>query len=184
MILSPPTQHALRALIYLARHGDGALVHSRAIASSEAIPGAFLAKILHRLCGRGLLRSVMGPGGGYALARPARDISVYDIAAAFDDAQELGRTCLLGFSECSDQDGCALHTRWQRFRQELSQWMTSLTLEEIATQQGKLGSGASPRRRGRTSAVRSQRNAAYRSGRRPARHAAQRPAPARRRHGE
>src|SRR5262245_6570303 len=168
MILSPPTQHALRALIYLARHGDGALVHSRAIASAEAIPGAFLAKILHRLRGRGLLRSVMGPGGGYALARPARDISVYDIAAAFDDAQELGRTCLLGLAECNDQDACALHTRWKRFRQELSEWMASLTLEEIATQQGKLRSGASPRRRGRTPVARAPRHAT----------------PARRRHGE
>ncbi len=182
MILSPPTQHALRALIYLARHGDGALVHSRSIASAEAIPGAFLAKILHRLRARGLLRSVMGPGGGYALARSARDITVYDIVAAFDDAQELGRTCLLGLAECSDQDACALHTRWKRFRHDLSQWMISLTLEEIAAQQGWIGarSGPAPPRRPAPAPPR----AARRRGRQPAPRSERRVAPARRRHGE
>ena len=98
MIFTPPTQHALRALIHLARHGAEGPVHARVIAATEAIPSAFLAKILNRLRGRGFLRSVMGPGGGYVLARPSNEIRVHDIIEALDDSNHLGPRCLLGLS--------------------------------------------------------------------------------------
>lgn len=132
MIFSPPTQHALRALVYLARHGDGVPVHARAIATAEAIPSAFLAKILNRLRARGFLRSAMGPGGGYVLARPAADIRIRDIVEAFDDAHQLQRSCLMGLSECSDDAACALHARWKSFRNDLARWIDALTLEDVA----------------------------------------------------
>ena len=131
MIFTPPTQHALRALIHLARHGADGPVHARVIAATEAIPSAFLAKILNRLRGRGFLRSVMGPGGGYLLARPSNEIRVHDIIEALDDSQHRRTSCLLGLSACSDDHACPLHDRWKSIRNDLSQWIGSLTLADI-----------------------------------------------------
>ena len=132
MIFSPPTQHALRALIYLANHEGQRPVRAREIAAAETIPSAFLAKILNRLRVRGMLRSVMGPGGGYVLARPAQSISVRDVVAAFDDAQDLDARCLLGIHLCSEKGVCPLHERWNRFRDDFSRSIAALDLQSIA----------------------------------------------------
>lgn len=132
MLFSPPTQHALRALIYLARHEAGAPVHARDIALAEKIPRAFLSKILNRLRTRGILKSVMGPSGGYTLAMPARDIRIYDIIATFDDVQEMNRHCLLGLGDCNAGTTCGLHAHWTPFRDGFSQWISQTSLQDVA----------------------------------------------------
>ena len=43
-----------------------------------------MAKILHGLRGKRLVRSTRGPGGGYELARPASDITVVEVIEAVD----------------------------------------------------------------------------------------------------
>ena len=164
MIFSPPTQHALRALIYLARQDGRAPMHARTIASAEAIPSAFLAKILNRLRARGFLHSVMGPGGGYVLARPASEIRVHDIVEAFDDAHPLQKSCLLGLPECNDDNACALHERWKSIRSDLSQWIGALTLDTVATQIGTAPTTPSRRSRPRRGTV--ETHARRRRGRR------------------
>ena len=133
MLFSPPTQHALRALIYLAhRQADGP-VHAHDIAMAEKIPSAFLSKILNRLRTRGILKSVMGPGGGYTLAKPAQDIRIYDVVATFDDIQELSRRCLLGLGDCNAGATCHLHESWTHFRDGISQWISQTSLQDVAS---------------------------------------------------
>ncbi len=133
MLFSPPTQHALRALIYLAQHEAGVPVHARDIALAETIPSAFLSKILNRLRARGILKSVMGPGGGYTLAKPAQDIRIYDVVATFDDVQEMSRCCLLGLGDCNARATCSLHEQWTRFRDGFSQWISQTSLQDVAS---------------------------------------------------
>ena len=133
MIFSPPTQHALRALIFLSNHEGALPVHAREIAETEDIPSAFLAKILNRLRARGFLRSVMGPGGGYVLARPAQAIRVRDIVDAFDGAHSLDSRCILGIGPCGEQGTCPLHEQWEKVRESFSRSIAALTLQEIAS---------------------------------------------------
>jgi len=133
MLFSPPTRHALRALTYIARRRGSRPVLSREIATAESIPPAFLSKILRRLCAEGLLRSTMGPGGGYALARPARDIQVGDVIAMFDDLNKLRARCILRPEPCDEQEGCVLHRRWKRLLEGFTAGIASVTLEEIAS---------------------------------------------------
>jgi Rrf2 family protein len=132
MLFSPPTQHALRALIYLAQHEAGVPVHARDIARAEKIPRAFLSKILNRLRTRGILKSVMGPSGGYTLAKPARDIRIYDVVATFDDVQEMNRHCLLGLGDCNASMTCGLHAHWTPFRDGFYQWISQTSLADVA----------------------------------------------------
>jgi Rrf2 family iron-sulfur cluster assembly transcriptional regulator len=133
MLLSPTARQALRALIFLAtREGSGPVL-GRDIADAEGIPRPFLAKILLVMRNRGLVRSTKGPGGGYYLAGPAGDIMVRDVIEAFDGHHDLGRVCVLGLDQCSDEEPCALHVQWKHFREEMERTMWNLTLAEAAS---------------------------------------------------
>lgn len=54
------------------------------LAAASGTPRPFLGKVLQRLVGAGLLRSRKGPGGGFLLGRPAREVSLADVVAALE----------------------------------------------------------------------------------------------------
>ncbi len=85
MRLTTRTRYAIRALYDLAFHaGAGAKQASQAkeIAERQGIPFKFLEQILQDLRRAKLVEARRGPHGGYALARPAAQISVADILRA------------------------------------------------------------------------------------------------------
>lgn len=62
----------------------GELAQIEHLAKVEAVPANFLAQILGELRNGGLVVSKRGIQGGYALARPAEQISLYDIMKIID----------------------------------------------------------------------------------------------------
>jgi Rrf2 family protein len=132
MIHSPTCQHALRALIYLAEKNAPGPVLVREIAEASDVPQPSLAKILHSLRGRGLVRSTKGPGGGYQLARPGDQLRVVDVIEAVDGQIDLNSVCVLGLDTCSDEASCALHDVWKLFRQNYAATLSSMTLRAAA----------------------------------------------------
>lgn len=133
MVFSPTSQHALRALIYLATHQDAGPSLGRTIAEEEQVPRQFLSKILHSLRNAGLVKSTMGPGGGYELARPADKISVEEVVEAIEGPLHLSEGCILGLDECSDKNPCALHDRWKTFRTGFVESIHKMSLLEAST---------------------------------------------------
>lgn len=75
--------YAIRALAELAALGDGP-VKAEQLADAQDIPLNFLRDILSELRRDHLVRSTRGPEGGFALARPAAEISLADIFRAVD----------------------------------------------------------------------------------------------------
>ncbi|HXV14898.1 MAG TPA: Rrf2 family transcriptional regulator [Candidatus Krumholzibacteria bacterium] len=132
MIHSPTCQHALRALIYLAEKDAPGPVLVREIAEAADVPHPSLAKILHSLRGRGLVRSTKGPGGGYQLARPGDQMRVIEVIEAVDGRVDLDTVCVLGLDTCSDEAPCALHDVWKLFRNNYAATLTKMTLREAA----------------------------------------------------
>jgi len=61
------------------------------IARGCKFPPRFLYRVLRRLVDAGVLKGISGPGGGYALARPAARISLYEIVMAVESAPEVTR---------------------------------------------------------------------------------------------
>ncbi|WP_346538350.1 Rrf2 family transcriptional regulator [Micromonospora sp. DPT] len=91
MYVSARSDYALRAMLAVAAAstgGDGGpgvggeLVKAAALAESQGIPLSFLQGILLDLRRAGLLHSHRGTEGGYALTRPAGEISVGDVLRA------------------------------------------------------------------------------------------------------
>ena len=86
MDISARTDYAVRAMLSLAaaqadRSGP---VSAEAVASRQDLPKKFLEAILSDLRRSGLVSSTRGNSGGYALSRPAAQISLGDIFRAVD----------------------------------------------------------------------------------------------------
>ena len=82
MQINARVDYALRAVIGVACAEDA--VRKREIAIEQDIPERFLEQILAQLVRSGILVGTRGPQGGYALVRPAAQISVADIVRAID----------------------------------------------------------------------------------------------------
>jgi Rrf2 family protein len=84
MKLSSACAYALRALVFLARRGGDGLLVAHVFAGARGIPEEYLGKTLKGLVLAGILLSSRGPDGGYRLARPAKRITLLDVAEAVD----------------------------------------------------------------------------------------------------
>ena len=80
MKLSVKVAYACRVLAQLARtYGSEELAHIEELAQVEAVPANYLVQILSELRNGGLIISRRGKQGGYALAKPPEQVTLYDI---------------------------------------------------------------------------------------------------------
>jgi Rrf2 family iron-sulfur cluster assembly transcriptional regulator len=110
-MLSQTSEHAIRALLYLAQRPAGESVPADRIARALGAPANYLAKTLNALAKQGLVGSTRGPAGGFALRRDPAGITLADVVEAFGEARAPA-TCMLGDRPCSESTPCAAHLRW------------------------------------------------------------------------
>jgi len=152
-VLSQTAEYALRALLYMAEHGDTAPYRVTALAETLRIPQNYLSKTMHLLARQGVLTSSRGKHGGFRLARPAHQIALLDVIRPFDQ-MEARRQCLLGRPTCSDATPCAAHARWKDLADRTLTFFRDTTLADITT---PVAGGRADRRTGVPKAVFSTR---------------------------
>ncbi len=81
--ISAKSDYAVRALLVLAEHAPR-LVKIDVVIGEQQLPRKFVEAILGDLRRAGIVRSMRGAEGGYALARPAADISIGAVIRAVD----------------------------------------------------------------------------------------------------
>lgn len=133
MIFSKATSYGIRALAYIASQPEPRLCGLQEIADHEAIPPAYLRKILGELRRHRLLRSVKGIHGGYELGRSADAITLWEVFKVLEPDPYMDM-CLLGNKICTPESSCAFHTDWQRLRRELVALLETRTISEAAAE--------------------------------------------------
>jgi Rrf2 family protein len=139
-MLSKTGLHAVRAMVALARISDGAYAGAGRIAQEIGAPQNYLGKLLQTLAGEGLVESQKGLGGGFRLARNPKQISLLDIAEPIEHISRW-TGCILGWPECSENDPCAIHSRWKTVRNSYLQMLQRTTIAELVAK-GELRSVA------------------------------------------
>ena len=104
MQFNQATDYAFRVILHLASAPEGDIVNSQTIAEEQNIPVGFLQKIMRSLTQGEVVKSYRGIDGGFALAKPAKEISLLDIITIMEGPIDLQR-CLKENSNCSK--GCA-----------------------------------------------------------------------------
>lgn len=108
-------------------HGTGELAQIERLARVEAVPANFLAQILLKLRDHKLITSRRGNHGGYSLARPPDEISLFDIMTAVE-----GR-CLQLSGNFEGQSGKRLKKIWEEISAAFEEKLKSCTLDRIAS---------------------------------------------------
>ena len=125
----------LRCLLRVALEGKkGAPVPIAKIAAQEGISGVYAAKLMRQLRLAQLVESTRGPAGGYRLARPAEEITVWDAIQALDDSFLPATTCDCEPSDridCRRTTDCAISSLWRRLGSEIRRELSAITLEEL-----------------------------------------------------
>jgi len=131
--ISAKADYAVRAAIHLASVSEGP-TKSDAIATAQEIPAKFLESIMTSLKAGGVVRSQLGPSGGYWLARPADAITVADVIRAVDGplASVRGqRPELVSYTGSAEP----LTSVWLAVRSSLREVLEHVTLADLATDQ-------------------------------------------------
>ncbi len=111
-MLSQKAKYALRALLHLAEVPAGEAVLISDIATKHHIPKKFLEQILLDLKNHGVVQSWRGRSGGYALLKPACEISFGQVLRIIDGPLAplpcLSRVAYRKCSDCEDESACVL----------------------------------------------------------------------------
>lgn len=102
-MISRQAKYALRALIALARLEKGGSAQTSDIAKQQKIPKKFLEQILLRLKHQGIVQSRRGNRGGYALLKPASDITFAQVLRTIDGPiAPLPCLSVIAYARCED----------------------------------------------------------------------------------
>jgi Rrf2 family iron-sulfur cluster assembly transcriptional regulator len=124
-------EYAVRAMTYLASCPAGHVASLHDIGQARDIPESFLAKILQSLVHGGLAVSQRGAHGGFALARPATEITMRDVIEAVDGPVALNQ-CVLWPEDCERSGDCELHKAWMRAQAQLMDVLGTVTLRSLS----------------------------------------------------
>ena len=102
------------------------------LAQGSGIPEPTVSKILGQMKRAGLLVSSRGVKGGFALARPAGDITVADVIEAVDGPIALTNCVSTAERECTLEPVCSMAVHWQTINEAVRGALAGISLKEIS----------------------------------------------------
>jgi Rrf2 family iron-sulfur cluster assembly transcriptional regulator len=133
MRLTTKGRFAVTAMIDLALRQHNGPVTLAGISQRQKISLSYLEQLFGKLRRHDLVESTRGPGGGYSLSRPARDISVSNIIFAVDEP--LDATQCGGKQDCQDEGPCMTHELWATLNKRMIEYLDSVSLQDLVEQQ-------------------------------------------------
>ena len=134
MQLLATEEYGLRCLVQVARHPGTRPLTIPEIAAAEGLSTEYTGKIMRALREGGLVRSTRGAAGGYRLARPAAEITPWDVI------QSLGGAFFSeGFCEehpgqlrdCVHSVDCSIRALWLRVQGAVREVLEAVTLADL-----------------------------------------------------
>ena len=138
MQITNQADYALRSMLYIAQYAESQLIPSNKIAEEMQISRIFLSRINSQLVNAGLIRTRRGARGGVMLAKPAADISVYDVVTTIDGPITL-IDCIADPESCPLSPDCPYRTFWEETQNALIAKMKAVSLQDMAASSKKIG---------------------------------------------
>jgi Rrf2 family protein len=141
--LTKKADYGLMALKYLAEQSEGGARSAKDIAEAYHIPPPLLAKILQTLAKAALLVSHVGTNGGYALARPAKDISAFEVIRAIDGPLFI-TSCITIHGTCDLAGTCTIKEPLRKVNDSIKDLLNGICIADLveAADAEHVGTGA------------------------------------------
>ncbi len=133
MLVTTKGRYAMRLMVRIAQMGPGGRVPLRQVAEEEDISLKYLEQVVRPLMAQGLVRSVRGKGGGYALAREAAEIRAGDVLRAAEGST-VPVVCLALGEEpngCPRKDECTTVRFWAGLDKVIEEYVDGATLADL-----------------------------------------------------
>ena len=128
--LTKKADYGLMALKYLAEQAERGAQSAKDVAEAYHIPPQLLAKILQTLAKAGLLVSHAGTNGGYALARPAQDISAFEVIRAIDGPLFI-TSCITIHGTCDLHGTCTIKEPLRKVNDSIKELLSGIHVWDL-----------------------------------------------------
>lgn len=132
MKLGAKGRYAVTAMVDLAQQGYEGPVALSDISTRQDLPLNFLEQLFFKLKKAGLVCSIRGQKGGYALAKSAEEITVALIVQAVEEPLKT-TACTPGTQlSCKGTSSrCLTHDLWAGLEREIQNYLSSITLLDV-----------------------------------------------------
>ena len=130
MKLSTRTRYGMRAIIELAQYEGTRPLQLKTIAERQEISIKYLEQLMGLLRSAGLVRSVRGSKGGYALGRPQDQIKVSDVFRCLEGTVTTTE-CVEDKDVCQRSADCVARELWMEVEAAIHQVLDSITLADM-----------------------------------------------------
>ncbi len=124
------TDYALRLLVNLANNHNEGPVSTRAAAKQEDVPYQLACKLMQRLHKSELVKSCMGPRGGFRLGRDPSQISLREVVETIQGPISINR-CLMAADACQRQKDCGARAKLAELQHHVRDYLDRVTLDEL-----------------------------------------------------
>jgi len=131
MKLGTKVRYGTRAMLDLALRPRDEVTSLKEIAARQGVSQKYLEHLFSSLQAAGLVRSARGLRGGYALARPPREITVRAIYEVLEGSEGF-TPCTTDPDVCDRHDLCATREVWARMHAEAMRVLDETTLADLA----------------------------------------------------
>jgi Rrf2 family iron-sulfur cluster assembly transcriptional regulator len=129
MRLTTKGRYAVTAMIDLTLHAQDKPISLAEISGRQSISLSYLEQLFSKLRHSGLVSSVRGPGGGYYLAMPSKDIFVAQIITAVNESMDT--TSCRGKGDCQGGEICLTHSLWQDLSVQIHEFLNGISLADL-----------------------------------------------------
>jgi len=147
MKFSAQEEYGLRCLLQIARQGPQGSLTIPEIAAAEGLSVPYVAKLVRILRQGGLVKSIRGQAGGYALRCPPDQIVVGEALAALG-----GKLFESDYCErhpgvvalCTHTVDCSIRSLWEAVQQGVDQVLSRTTLQTLLASEPQKSAPVSP----------------------------------------
>jgi len=132
MKFNTKTRYGVRVVLELALNADKeGGTFQKDIAEKQDVSVKYLDHIIASLKKANLVINIGGKKSGYILTKPAEEINIYDVYAAFENDLVI-IDCLLSDGECPKRGTCVLKDYWSDLNKSIKSSMLAMNIGLLA----------------------------------------------------
>lgn len=130
MRLTRQTNYAIRLLMYCAAN-EGRLSRVAEVAAAYSVSELFLFKILQPLVEAKLVETVRGRNGGVRLAKPAAEITLFDVVRVTEESFAMAECFENDATDCPLIDSCGLNAALRKALDAFFDVLESYSIDDL-----------------------------------------------------
>ena len=134
MRVSTKGRYAIRVIIDMAENGETEFHPLHNLAERQGLSEKYLEAILGTLVKNNVLEGARGKGGGYKLAKPATELTVWEILNVIETSMGPVECVDNGKNGCDRADICPTLPMWKDLAKIIKDYFSGITISQLVKQ--------------------------------------------------